>query len=305
MKKSILITLFLLFVFLPFSPSLATSGACSWHDGVDCDRGRQSDGTVYCNDGWTDSMVEYDFTVECNQVGSQSDFVNLSRILREYCLGLDYPDYTQLRNKKLFECAKNEYQKLPYLNRLELCTSLANTRAYNEIKDECDVLKKKQISCSQNSHADKGNCVCDEGYGNIIGMEGCYKNNCPENSMDSGTNFVNCSDELSFVNPDGHCCICVPISEYRMYNQHCIAVEEYNKIVVQDDKEKEKNIVENKNNNSTDTESKINSDDSNSGNNVILQEDKKDNKNESFFVYLKNKFEKIKNWFGAIFYRKK
>lgn len=43
----------------------AVSGACSWHEGVDCDRGRQLDGTVYCNDGWTDSIALYDFMVEC------------------------------------------------------------------------------------------------------------------------------------------------------------------------------------------------------------------------------------------------
>lgn len=43
----------------------AISGACSSHKGVDCSMGRQANGTVYCNDGWPDSMVQYDFTVMC------------------------------------------------------------------------------------------------------------------------------------------------------------------------------------------------------------------------------------------------
>jgi hypothetical protein len=56
------------FVFIVFSVSQnanAISGACSWHDGVDCSKGWQADGTVYCNDGWTDSMVNYDFMEKC------------------------------------------------------------------------------------------------------------------------------------------------------------------------------------------------------------------------------------------------
>lgn len=36
------------------------SGACSWHDGVDCTRGEDSDGSVICDDGWRDSSVSFD-----------------------------------------------------------------------------------------------------------------------------------------------------------------------------------------------------------------------------------------------------
>lgn len=66
-KIIIQITLFILvLLFIPISLN-ATSGACSWHDGVDCSRGWQAEGTVYCNDGWTDSMVKYDFMVKCQE----------------------------------------------------------------------------------------------------------------------------------------------------------------------------------------------------------------------------------------------
>jgi hypothetical protein len=45
--------------------ALATSGACSSHGGVNCSAGEQLNGKVYCNDGWTDSSVNYDFMVSC------------------------------------------------------------------------------------------------------------------------------------------------------------------------------------------------------------------------------------------------
>ncbi len=56
----------IIFLFPPFFV-LATSGACSYHGGVDCDRGWQSDGRVYCNDGWKDSSAYYDFTKKCEE----------------------------------------------------------------------------------------------------------------------------------------------------------------------------------------------------------------------------------------------
>ena len=37
----------------------SSSGACSSHGGVNCALGPDVDGSVICNDGWTDSSVEY------------------------------------------------------------------------------------------------------------------------------------------------------------------------------------------------------------------------------------------------------
>lgn len=382
MRKIVLFILSLGFVFilLPFNFSLATSGTCSSHDGVNCAAGPDGDGSAICSDGWEDSSERYYQTKICDNYLCRAQIVlknalyakaeangdldvGTSKLCNELGMGgygslaaclemrnleiqetvnsimaavnsvryLCEEQYSSVSKK---ECADNQYLgdngvcycNDGYVYKNSKCVTYtddciqsygsnvygAKGQNYNSL---CSCVSGYQwnptrtqcieIICPQNSHTDNGNCVCDEGYGNITGMEGCYKNNCPKNSMNGGTNFVNCSDELSFVNLDGHCCTCVPISEYRMYNKRCIIVEEYNKIVSQNNKEKEKNIVKNKDNNSADAESKIDSDTSNSDNNVILQEDKKDTKNESFFVYLKNKFEKIKNWFGAIFYQKK
>lgn len=41
------------------SNAQATSGACSYHGGVDCSAGADYDGSVICNDGWSDSSVGY------------------------------------------------------------------------------------------------------------------------------------------------------------------------------------------------------------------------------------------------------
>lgn len=43
----------------------ATSGACSYHGGVDCAAGPGLIGQVICNDGWAGSSVAYDSMVEC------------------------------------------------------------------------------------------------------------------------------------------------------------------------------------------------------------------------------------------------
>lgn len=60
MKKSINIALFLLIFFAASVNSAnATSGACSWHGGVNCAAGPDWDGSVICNDGWRDSSVSY------------------------------------------------------------------------------------------------------------------------------------------------------------------------------------------------------------------------------------------------------
>lgn len=50
------------------TPTYATSGACSFHGGVDCSAGADLDNSVICNDGWRDSGVSFGSMSECNQV---------------------------------------------------------------------------------------------------------------------------------------------------------------------------------------------------------------------------------------------
>lgn len=56
--------LFVLSLIFPVS-SLARSGCCSGHDGVNCAAGAQSNGNVICNDGWRGSSCSYSGMVMC------------------------------------------------------------------------------------------------------------------------------------------------------------------------------------------------------------------------------------------------
>jgi hypothetical protein len=64
-KLTYFILLAVLFLLAPLLVH-ATSGACSWHGGVDCSAGPDWDGSVICNDGWRDSTVSYYSMTMCN-----------------------------------------------------------------------------------------------------------------------------------------------------------------------------------------------------------------------------------------------
>lgn len=61
------LVIILLFLAQPGNIS-ATSGACSYHSGVNCSVGPSYTGNVTCNDGWVNSSVKYYDTDECKVV---------------------------------------------------------------------------------------------------------------------------------------------------------------------------------------------------------------------------------------------
>jgi len=73
-------------VFLP-SMADATSGACSYHGGVNCSAGSDYDGSVICKDGWRDSSVKYKDANECTSIVTceypSTPSCNLSDILKQ------------------------------------------------------------------------------------------------------------------------------------------------------------------------------------------------------------------------------
>ena len=70
------ITAFLMLATQISLPVYATAGACSNHGGVNCAAGADSDGSVICNDGTTDSSVDYaDMKDECG-----ADFVSTGTV---------------------------------------------------------------------------------------------------------------------------------------------------------------------------------------------------------------------------------
>jgi hypothetical protein len=57
---------FIAFLFLIFpGNTFATSGACSYHGGVNCSYGSTYYGNVMCNDGWINSSVSFYDAEEC------------------------------------------------------------------------------------------------------------------------------------------------------------------------------------------------------------------------------------------------
>ncbi len=68
MKKYLSFCLFIVSIALPLSV-LATSGACSYHGGVNCKVVSEAGGNAICNDGWV-SSVQYSDVDECKQAGS-------------------------------------------------------------------------------------------------------------------------------------------------------------------------------------------------------------------------------------------
>lgn len=66
--KKILISLTLISLFfLNGGVVFATQGSCSWHGGVSCSAGADWDGSVICNDGWSDGSDYYSDTAECKE----------------------------------------------------------------------------------------------------------------------------------------------------------------------------------------------------------------------------------------------
>lgn len=105
------ISLFVFFAIFIF-PSTTLAGACSGHGGVDCSAGHDIDGSVICEDGWTESSVQYlDIKDVCledyKEIGpfidvTQSD-PNREAILFLYKEGIigGYPDGTFKPDKEI------------------------------------------------------------------------------------------------------------------------------------------------------------------------------------------------------------
>lgn len=149
MKKLFFLTVLCGIILLP-KISVATSGACSYHNGVNCGRGWQDDGRVFCNDGWDESTTFYDFTKKCNQnnePSEMSEYILAERTVVGYSLDFN-EEYT-----KCFATPSNER----YIDRINSCTNYAY-KASSVYYCPNNSRKKSDIKLN------KFRCVCDEGY---------------------------------------------------------------------------------------------------------------------------------------------
>lgn len=91
---------FPLFILLSVSTTAhATSGACSYHNGVNCGVGADLDGSVICNDGWEESTVSYADANEC-QSSNNSHFELCYASLDIDCEDVNF-DYRDLFSEKV------------------------------------------------------------------------------------------------------------------------------------------------------------------------------------------------------------
>lgn len=65
LKLFLILSFGIFFIMGAESRLYATSGACSYHGGVDCGAGQTSSGNVICKDGWTGSSVPFYMVDEC------------------------------------------------------------------------------------------------------------------------------------------------------------------------------------------------------------------------------------------------
>ena len=158
----------------------ATSGACSYHDGVNCNAGAASDGSVICNDGWTDSSVQYSAMTECGNNGYCDFGAKCKDDILDYYNGYTtFGGYHWFYNLKMDEYYYSIYGKAigydftwtmqciedlnreeeargaysGYGNQLQTCTqrqkdafSTASWRACFETKEACDTEYQKAFA---------------------------------------------------------------------------------------------------------------------------------------------------------------
>lgn len=93
--KVLLKNLIFLGTFFIVLPVFATSGACSYHNGVNCGTGPDFDGSIICNDGWSESSVSYTSSDECQSYLSCND-----------------SEYASLKEKYGINELKSQYQSL-------------------------------------------------------------------------------------------------------------------------------------------------------------------------------------------------
>jgi hypothetical protein len=147
MKKLLSVAFFLLFI-IPFSAN-ATSGACSYHGGVNCNS-VSSYGKVVCNDGWVNSSVNFADAEECK--------ISYSCPL--------YDNYLTCRNESDYERVQQSVEERRSTQRainsrrglLGSAFDTSSTLGQNEL-DNCrdDINKYNKAVIAQNSCYDRLN----------------------------------------------------------------------------------------------------------------------------------------------------
>lgn len=172
MKKLLTVLFFAFFLYVPYA--LATSGACSYHGGVDCAAGPGYDGSAVCYDG-SYSSVQYSQMNECIQQ-------NACTYPTFYGTCSSQSNYSQLQ-AQLIASGSLKYASTSSSGLLQACQSSINAyqaqiSAYNScvyganyaptIKAPEVVKQWDTATCNAtygaHVHSWNNECSCDPGY---------------------------------------------------------------------------------------------------------------------------------------------
>lgn len=175
-------------------PSLvgATSGACSYHGGVNCAAGADYDGSAICNDGWRDSSVSYADMTECktshsctpeqlsnleSKYGIKTQQKQIDELTKEMNRAVENKYDNSLSEEKRSEASETFYevtsQILPLQSKLRSdierlgrdCDVLGEENYKDLLRQEYEALQaQSEIKCPANATRVGNQCFCNAGF---------------------------------------------------------------------------------------------------------------------------------------------
>lgn len=203
-QKCLILIIFVCFIVFVKDVN-ATSGACSWHSGVNCSAGADWDGSVVCNDGWRDSSVSYSSSSECQTkffctLEEYIEFKNQYVTPAQQKYDAAERAYESFVSSHAFfsgpavllygDAGRQEQKNAIELNLLASKLKIAQdtlSSAYETAQTACEIkglvdaisgLKTKQCKLSNSELNISGECVCKSGYKFKNGVCMTYTESC-------------------------------------------------------------------------------------------------------------------------------
>lgn len=204
-NKIIISILMVSFLVMPFfvtrNTANATSGACSWHGGVNCSAGADWDGSVICYDGWRGSSVSYNSMVKCNNYGSSYNSYSLPSY-NSYSLPSSYYSTPTCPLNSLYSYLDDTCKcNYGYIADGDKCIS-GNSYCWNKYGYNSDYNSlNKTCECGYGYLMDNGRCISEDTYcSNLMGYRSKYNFLYDRCECDYGYVYYNnkCTDEDSY-----------------------------------------------------------------------------------------------------------
>lgn len=173
---------------LSSTSAYATSGACSYHSGVNCSAGANYSGNVTCNDGWVNSSVLFSDTDECKIPPKQctyptQPFCDLGSIEQQKQEALNQASISNIRTPdflpaqqaeientyglKYSSCQSQQSAYESQMDRYDSCINNQNkTPAVQITSSLCDISSNNYLKCRLDE-----SCQIKKGYGSIFDIK--------------------------------------------------------------------------------------------------------------------------------------